>query len=274
MNKFLISIYFLLIFSVSYSQTDFTFIYEENVILNNFSDTHFYLINSSSDTLFTLNLNDDKQTHFQQKLPCGNYNFTIINENESLIHPFIITEDDIKAELTISYNSENMKTNTDNISKSININGYIQLTKYVKSPDNVNLRQRNNLENGDEVIFDIINKSSNSIFGYYKPKLFYGKLYKLNDNKLEFFTAGSVDFNVLGVDNPLMPQDTTFSFIPDFSKNNSIYTLKSDGNYRFIVYYYYEGMSKYYYQKIGEIKYKIWDGSYFELSYDFRVSSS
>ncbi len=279
MNIKLYIAFTLILPSTSFGQAYLDFSYEKSDTLAGFKQINMSLIKSNSDTIFYLRPNLYEKFSSKYKITKGNYNFILSYEAENyktqqFIHPLTLNGNENRVELKISIKQEEKKSGNDSLDSLIG-KSYINLQKIYNNLENVFLIPVNNLNIGDAVDFKIVNHTPDPIFAYYLPSLFYGELHRKIDDQYEFITVGTIDLNVGNVGDPLMPQDTTFAFVPDlYNKKGGIsYLLKILGDYRFKVYYSLEEISLGYsfYQIIDKIEYWLQDNTLFEINYDFIV---
>lgn len=274
-----IIIFTFLFYTISFAQTNFNFNLEK-------SDTSVEIrkiiisLQSNSKNIFNI-ISDNENLSSKYLIDKGSYKFTVAyaegnKDSQVFIYPFNVNGDEKSINLKLSFSAKEKESLNDSHSNDEKITKcLISFEKYYKNSYNIFLIPINELNIGDGINYKIINNSDKPIYGYYAPSLFYGELYLMDDNQYKLFTRGSIDLNVANISEPLMPKDTTFTFIPHFyNKNGGIsYLLNKTGSYRYIVYYSLEKASSGYsfYQTVDEIEYWLRQNKLFEIIYDFVV---
>jgi hypothetical protein len=266
--------------AISFGQTNFNFTLEKR-------DTSVEIrriiisLKSDSENIFNYDYYENESISSNYIINKGEYKFTIAyadenNESQVFRYTFNVIGDEKRVDLKLLFSVKEKEFLNDPLSKEKkNISCFISFEKYYKNSYDIFLIPVNELNIGDGIYYKIVNNSDKPIYGYYAPFLFYGELYLKDDNQYKLFTRGSIDLNVSNINEPLMPKDTTYTFIPHFYNNKGgvSYLLNKTGSYHYIVYYSLEKASFGYsfYQTIDEIEYWLRENKLYKLDYDFIV---
>ena len=107
--------------------------------------------------------------------------------------------------------------------------GYISVIRYLIPPETVEIQLGINQRVGLTPIFDLVNNSSDTLYGEYLPGYFWGQIsYLINDSTWSRKIVGHIDLNFKNID-PLYPGSSSIATVGSFGQ----YKYPASGFYKY-----------------------------------------